>query len=398
MTLPLTSSSPQTSSSTPSQSNWLAEHTQPAHRNTSYAGQKRRNDDVDDLEERSNAISSNLKRLRINNSILPHRSGSGTSPDSHASITSHPAYQPPSVQPVDDSLYHTPILQPRPHHYIEPQLRSHHGIQSLQTHLHPIHAHLSPNRDFTHTPPPLPNLHSPSRTSTQTTLSDEPMTLDIDPPVIDDSHRVIINDLSAELAEIEASERAVREKEQEQAFFLPDDIEKEIFGVPSQVLKNSPPADPPSAHTGSRALVLYQVPSSISVPEENDAVRKAVVEARRRMRERQKDPPPPSPFTASNITIHDADHDGEAEPYIANGLIHTSPTAPPRRSDRETTPFPFPDLHFRQRTMCAPYVPVDFDDAVPALSHVDHNVYNQPQQDHNDGNDCNWDDDVMEIE
>jgi hypothetical protein len=224
------------------------------------------------------------------------------------------------------------------------------------------------------------------------------MTLDVDPPVIDERHRVIINDLSAELAEIEASERAEREKEQEQAFFLPDDIDKEIFAVPSQVLKKSPPADSPSAHTGSRALVLYQVPTSISVPEENDAVRKAVVEARKRMRERQKDPPPPSPFTSSYISIHDAGHDGEAEPYIANGLIHTPPTAPSTRAERETTPFPFPDLHFRQRMMCAPYVPVDFDDAEPEMNHVDQDRYHNPRQDHNNGNDCNWDDDMMEIE
>lgn len=43
----------------------------------------------------------------------------------------------------------------------------------------------------------------------------------------------------------------------------------------------------PDAWAG-KELVLYRVPASLSVPEEQDSVRKAIIEARARVRERQK--------------------------------------------------------------------------------------------------------------
>jgi len=104
-------------------------------------------------------------------------------------------------------------------------------------------------------------------------------------PVDDHPHRIFISDLDAAIAEIEAEERAAKEQEQERAFFLPDEVDKEISSAQDSILKGALRAGAP--HAGpSQALVLYRDPLSISVPEETDAVRKAVHEARQRIRER----------------------------------------------------------------------------------------------------------------
>jgi hypothetical protein len=119
------------------------------------------------------------------------------------------------------------------------------------------------------------------------------MTLDGPSIIYHHSHssrdKVIINDLDAELAEIEASEAAEKARQQEQAFFLPEEYEKEITSVPDHVLRNSANSQIP--RPDSQALILYRDPTSISIPapEEGDSVRKAIIEARKRMRERQHD-------------------------------------------------------------------------------------------------------------
>lgn len=105
-------------------------------------------------------------------------------------------------------------------------------------------------------------------------------------PVDDDPHRIFIDDLDAAIAEIEAEERAAKEKQQEQAFFLPDDVEKEMSSVPNHVLKRSATGSGTIELPPSQALVLYKDPLSLSIPEEDDAVRKAVHEARQRIRDR----------------------------------------------------------------------------------------------------------------
>jgi hypothetical protein len=69
--------------------------------------------------------------------------------------------------------------------------------------------------------------------------------------------------------------------------FLPD-IEKHLRAasrIPTHVLD---PRPDPSAELAGKELVLYSVPSSISVPEEQDSVRKAIIEARARAREKQR--------------------------------------------------------------------------------------------------------------
>ncbi|KAF2789944.1 hypothetical protein K505DRAFT_196324, partial [Melanomma pulvis-pyrius CBS 109.77] len=92
--------------------------------------------------------------------------------------------------------------------------------------------------------------------------------------VEDTPHRVYIHDLAAELSDLESDE--------ENPIFL-SDIEKHIAKIPKHVLMGPRP-------TQDNQIVLYNVPSSLTVPEEQDSVRKAIVEARARVRERQGQP------------------------------------------------------------------------------------------------------------
>lgn len=85
--------------------------------------------------------------------------------------------------------------------------------------------------------------------------------------------RVYIADLDAELAS--------SSEDDEKLIFLPD-IEKRFNRLPNHVFDSPRPAEP----TGPQELVLYSDPRSLSVEEERDSVRKAVVEARQRAREK----------------------------------------------------------------------------------------------------------------
>lgn len=89
----------------------------------------------------------------------------------------------------------------------------------------------------------------------------------------DTPHRVYIHDLSAELSDIESDE--------DTPIFLPD-IEKHLSKIPRHVLLGPEPK--PTEHN---QVVLYNVPASLSVPQERDGVRKAIVEARQRIRRGQ---------------------------------------------------------------------------------------------------------------
>lgn len=127
-------------------------------------------------------------------------------------------------------------------------------------------------------------------------------------PVDDTPHRIVIHDLDAEIAQIEADELA-----EKQTVFLPD-IDKKVSSIPQQLLQNRSPDQPhisppqsiaPPSHyqpyatssaaslsssqNNPSALVLYKDPTSISVPEEEDVVRKTIIEARKRAREKAVD-------------------------------------------------------------------------------------------------------------
>lgn len=89
--------------------------------------------------------------------------------------------------------------------------------------------------------------------------------------VEDTKNRVFIRDLDEELADVASDKQRL--------VFLPD-IEKKFIKIPQSVLTGEREATP----MGSE-LVLYSVPASLSVPEEQDSVRRAILETRARARE-----------------------------------------------------------------------------------------------------------------
>ena len=84
--------------------------------------------------------------------------------------------------------------------------------------------------------------------------------------------RVFIHNLDQELSEIDA--------EGERLIFLPD-IEKKLARIPKSVLTTQ------SHPITGNEVVLYNVPSSLSIPREKDNVRRAILETRARALEKQ---------------------------------------------------------------------------------------------------------------
>ena len=72
------------------------------------------------------------------------------------------------------------------------------------------------------------------------------------------------------------------DEDEEKLVFLPD-IERKLSRIPKSLLQGH---NQPLANC---EVVLYQVPSSLSVPVEQDNVRKAIIESRARAREKQLD-------------------------------------------------------------------------------------------------------------
>jgi len=89
--------------------------------------------------------------------------------------------------------------------------------------------------------------------------------------VDDTKDRVYIYDLDDELADIESDE--------EKLVFLPD-IEKKLSKIPKHVLTGKRDEEE------GQELVLYGVPTSLTVPAEQDSVRRAIEEARQRARDK----------------------------------------------------------------------------------------------------------------
>ena len=104
------------------------------------------------------------------------------------------------------------------------------------------------------------------------TQDDDTMQLD------DTKHKVYIYDLDAELSDSESSDDG-------RLVFLPD-IRKHLreTRIPPTILANS---EGELAGMNNQ-LVLYNVPSSLTVPEEQDSVRKAIIETRARARAKQE--------------------------------------------------------------------------------------------------------------
>ncbi|KFY33690.1 hypothetical protein V494_07414 [Pseudogymnoascus sp. VKM F-4513 (FW-928)] len=118
-------------------------------------------------------------------------------------------------------------------------------------------------------PNTLPVLKTPERQQTD----DDSMRLD------DTKHKVYIYDIDKELEEIESSE------DENKLVFLPD-IEKRLLNkrIPSSVLANKD--GELAGMNKSQAMVLYDIPHSLTLTDEKDSVRKAILESRRRAQEK----------------------------------------------------------------------------------------------------------------
>lgn len=92
--------------------------------------------------------------------------------------------------------------------------------------------------------------------------------------VEDTKDKIFIYDLDAELAE--------SDPEEDRLVFIPD-IEKHLTKIPKHVLTGQD-----EDTKKENQLVLYQVPTALSVPEDEDSVRKAIIETRTRAQQRQE--------------------------------------------------------------------------------------------------------------
>ncbi|KAI8156896.1 hypothetical protein K4K49_005528 [Colletotrichum sp. SAR 10_70] len=123
-------------------------------------------------------------------------------------------------------------------------------------------------------PSATPSSTSPSgrrRHDRKPPSDDEVMQLD------DSKYKVYIYDIDDELSSSES------EPEEGKLVFLPD-IEKHLRAtrIPPHILAND------EGQLAGMQMVLYNEPTSLTIPQEQDSVRKAIVESRARMRERQR--------------------------------------------------------------------------------------------------------------
>ncbi len=111
----------------------------------------------------------------------------------------------------------------------------------------------------------------------------------------DTKEKVYIYNLDQELADIES--------EEERLVFLPD-IEKKLGKIPKSLLTGH---SQPAANT---QMILYSVPSSLTVAPEQDNVRKAILETRARAREKQLEDARALEAKTANGVQHDQYHKG----------------------------------------------------------------------------------------
>jgi len=97
---------------------------------------------------------------------------------------------------------------------------------------------------------------------------------------------IFIKNLNEEVASYDSED----DPDSQKLIFLPD-IERRLTRVPYLLAENGARGDGTGGESGggktSTDLVLYSVPSSLSVSEERDSVRRVIIEARNRIRKRQ---------------------------------------------------------------------------------------------------------------
>ena len=95
-------------------------------------------------------------------------------------------------------------------------------------------------------------------------------------------HRVYISNLDKEIAEIEAAEEAAKK-----TIFIPD-VDKRMLEqrIPLSIWANKD--GELAGMNQDQALVLYDFPKSLTVDENQDSVRKAILESRKRAQDEQR--------------------------------------------------------------------------------------------------------------
>lgn len=143
-----------------------------------------------------------------------------------------------------------------------------------------------------------PQLQPPQLQPQNVVNDDDTMRLD------DTKHKVYIYDLDAELSDSDTSDDG-------KLVFLPD-IQKHLreTRIPPVVWANSE-----GELAGQKQMVLYSVPTSLTVPEEQDSVRKAIIEARARARAKTQE-----------------EHTRRRDTSPGAGILHSNGTVSPERS------------------------------------------------------------------
>lgn len=137
-------------------------------------------------------------------------------------------------------------------------------------------------------------------------------------------HKVYIYDIDAEL-----SDSGSESDSDGKLVFLPD-IQKHLkeSRIPPSILANQ---DGELAGNNLE-LVLYNVPSSLTIPEEQDSVRKAIIETRARARAKQEQKRIEGKTSVSGLDSRDWFHDmvnGNKPPEITIGeTMEVEPSAP----------------------------------------------------------------------
>lgn len=134
----------------------------------------------------------------------------------------------------------------------------------------------------------------------QLTPDDERMEVDND-----NAHVIFIHDIDEELGSDDGDEN-----DKKRLIFVPD-IEKRLTRIPYALANGgSSKVSEPSFGT-SQALVLYTVPSSLSVSKEQDNVRRAIIEARARIRQKQAEDVTRQSLVEAGEVMVDVESSGE---------------------------------------------------------------------------------------
>lgn len=130
----------------------------------------------------------------------------------------------------------------------------------------------------------------------------------------DTKHKVYIYDLDKEIEEIESLE------DENKLVFLPD-IEKRLLNkrIPSSIFANKD--GELAGMNKNQAMVLYDIPHSLTLTDEKDSVRKAILESRRRA---QKKLGVGQPEDHAVTTQTPADQSASKPPGSARPLINNN--------------------------------------------------------------------------